>query len=215
MTKKTRRAKARRALLSISLVLVVAFAAVGGTIAWLQDETQTVTNTFSPSNIKVELAESDSADADNDANTNDYQIIPGQDITKDPKVSASANVDYYVFVKVTEQNWPTWTENDNITKKVYYEIADGWIELTGDYDNGVKVYYQEVAAGSPFEKVSVLKNDKVIVSENVTKEELKTIKKDNPPTVTVQAYAIQQAGKNGVKFKVEDAWNTVNIAANN
>lgn len=212
MTKKTR-AKVRRALLSLSMVLVVAFAAIGGTIAWLQDETQVVTNTFSPSTIEVELEETDSADEDTDANNNDYQIIPGKDIVKDPKVSASSDVDYYVFVKVTKQNWPTWTETGSTKLKVDYEIAEGWTELEGDFGANAKVYYQAVNAGATLTDVSVLKDNKVNVSDTVTKEELATIT-TNKPTVTVQAYAIQQSGVDGAKFTELAAWQAISGAAN-
>lgn len=158
-------------IVALAMVLV-AMISIGGTIAWLTDKTGEVKNTFTPSNINVGLTES----------TGDsYQIIPGVDITKDPKVSASSNVDYYVFVEVTKANWTIDGMN--------YTIATGWTLVPGT-DN---VYYQAVKAGT-FAPTSVLAGDKVTVAGTITDETLEALTADTYPTLTFQAYAIQQQG---------------------
>ena len=82
MTKKTRRAKARRALLSISLVLVMMMAAVGGTIAWLTDSTDEIKNTFTVGNVDIDLTET----ANNSSNDGwEAELNPGSVYVKDPK----------------------------------------------------------------------------------------------------------------------------------
>ena len=208
MTKKTRRARARRALLTLSLVLVVAFAAVGGTIAWLTASTAVVTNTFSPSGISVSLTETGAVEKDG-AFTNSYQIVPGCNISKDPKVSASADVPYYVFVKLTEKNWPAWTDADDSTKKlVSYTVAQGWTELTDASISGYKVYYKDLAADAALTNEPVITNNTIYVSEKVTKEQLDDLK-NTLPEVTVQAYAIQKASSSTSTFKPLEAWNNV------
>ena len=65
---------------------------VAGTLAWLTDKTESVTNTFTTSNINITLTETTGSN---------YQMIPGFTITKDPKVTVSAgSEDCYLFVKL-------------------------------------------------------------------------------------------------------------------
>ncbi|MBQ8258507.1 MAG: hypothetical protein IJY97_03000, partial [Clostridia bacterium] len=73
------------AIVALSLALLVA---VGGTIAWLIDSDGNVVNTFTPSNVDVEVLEHDYVPAtntldtskivaDNSTDNNDYKMIPG------------------------------------------------------------------------------------------------------------------------------------------
>lgn len=182
---------------AILLALVLAIGcAVGGTLAWLISKTDSVVNTFTYGDINIGLAETTGAD---------YKIIPGVNINKDPKVTVTAGSEAcWLFVKVKEENWPTFTDADN-TKKVSYRIAEGWTALTGQ--NGV--YYREVdaTAAKAGESYYILKgnttyaNGVVTVSENLTKTEVDQLKK-NSPTLTFKAYAVQ---KDGITTAA-DAW---------
>lgn len=112
MSKKNRRAL-RRALISLSMMLVVAFVAVTGTIAWLTSVSSEVKNTFTVGKVQIELDEEDiDEDKVNDtlegANhagrdlANDYHLIPGATFEKDPIVWVKSDSDKaYVFLKVT------------------------------------------------------------------------------------------------------------------
>ena len=197
MTKKTR-AKMRRALLTLSLVLVVAFAAVGGTIAWLTAETNSVINTFTTSDIEVTIQETDTS-ADGENQTKSFQVIPGKNIIdKDPNVSASAseNVAYYVFVQITEsEDWDT--------SGLSYDIADAWTAVNG-VDN---VYYIAVDAGEKLEEEHILKEDTIFVSGDLTVDDLDD---SYNPTLSFQAFAIQQAKSNTENFTPEQAWEQLN-----
>ena len=132
--------------IALSMVLVLG-AAVGGTIAWLISSTEPVKNVFTPSNIKVELAETN----------NPYKMIPGWTIAKDPKVTLKANSEpCYLFVEVEEND--VYALNDDGTKgtdKLYdfddfiaYAIDNGWTagEGEGTGKNGVPVgvYYKKI-----------------------------------------------------------------------
>lgn len=148
MTKKTR-AKARRALLTLSLVLVVAFAAVGGTIAWLTDTTGEVTNTFTVGNVDIKLDETEftrtesgetitETYGDRKEQGNSYPLIPGKTYKKDPKVAVETGSETcYLFVQRINSgdNNVTFTENWN-----------DWIKLSDEDDNGVQgdVYWRVV-----------------------------------------------------------------------
>lgn len=199
--RKTRSAM-RRMLFTLALVLVVAVASVGGTIAWLTDKTDAVTNTFTVGDINITLTETTGTE---------YKIIPGTDLSKDPKVTVKADSEAcYVFVKVKEENWPTVKEtvDDKEQLKVRYSInTTNWtkLEVTG-LEAGESVYYKVFDnAITTDTDLSVLANDKVYVSENLTKDEAAAIKTVGTPKLTFTAYAVQKDNINSAA----DAWSKV------
>ncbi|MDD7280766.1 SipW-dependent-type signal peptide-containing protein [Floccifex sp.] len=158
----------------MSLMLVVGLV-TGGTIAWLTSKTEQVKNTFTYGDINITLAET----------TGDkYTIIPGTNIEKDPKVTVQAGSEAcWLFVKVDDSKWPGF-KDDN--KKVGYAIESGWDALDGEPG----VYYRFVDATDAKAGVSysVLQNDQIIVSNELTKEEASAAK---TATLTFQAAAVQ------------------------
>ena len=186
MTKKTR-AKTRRALLTLSLVLVVAFAAVGGTIAWLTDYTDTITNTFAPSNINIELDETTQKD-----NNYKFDMVPGDQLDKDPIVTVKAkSEDAWLFVKVEES-----TELDNY---ITYNMADGWTAVP----NTTNVYYREVTKSESDQTFGVIAGNKVTVKDTVTTDMMEDVYADDDlVTLTFTAYAVQKEAASSA----EAAW---------
>lgn len=176
---------------AILLALVLAIGcAVGGTLAWLISKTEPVVNTFTYGDININLAETTGTD---------YKIIPGVNISKDPKVTVTAGSEAcWLFVKVKEENW---------NNKVSYSIADGWRKGDGT-SIPQNVYYREVEAATAKAGVSyyILKGDTtyangvVTVSENLTKAEVNSIA--TQPKLTFTAYAVQKDSINDVA----DAW---------
>lgn len=167
---------------------------IGGTIAWLIDKTDSVVNEFTYGDIDIELTES----------TGDtYHITPGNDISKDPTVTVKAGSEKcWLFVKISKENWPTFTEEDGTTKKIGYELAAGWTFLKTE--DGNDIYWREVAAADSDSSFAVLKNDKVTVSGNLTKEEVNAITGNAKLTFT--AYAVQN-DKNITT--ASDAWSKI------
>ena len=189
----------KKIFIPIIALALVCCCVIGGTIAWLTDKTDAVTNTFTVGNISIELTESTGTA---------YKIVPGCDIAKDPKVTVEADSENcYLFVKVDEANWPAFTETDGTTRKVNYALAEGWTLVEGQ----TNVYYRAVTNITADQEFQVLANDKVTVSENLTKEELNQI--ETAPTLTFTAYAVQlykgndQSGN--VKFTPEEAWSKI------
>ena len=191
--KKARTNNARRILLLVGLMSLVAVISIGGTIAWLTDKTDAVTNTFTTSDISIELAETKS----------NFKMVPGNTIDKDPKVTVKANSEAcWLFVKIEESA----NLDDYITYAVDVAVdgADGWIALDG-VDG---VYYREVDATTADKTFSVLANDNVTVNGTVTKEMMEALAEDGAvqPTLTFTAYACQ---KDNVT-SAADAWAKLN-----
>lgn len=160
----------KKVFLSMAAVILVLCCAVGGTLAWLTDKTDSVTNTFTVGDINIALAET----------TSDYKMVPGNTIAKDPKVTVKAGSEAcWLFVKVEKSS--------NFGTFMTYDMADGWTALTGS--DGV--FYREVAAAATEAEFAVLKNDQVKVLDSVTKEML-TGQGFTAPTLTFTAYAVQK-----------------------
>lgn len=188
--KKFRELSGKLVVAMLAVTLLVG-CAIGGTVAWLTDETKPVTNTFTYGDINITLAETTGSS---------YKIIPGVDIKKDPKVTVEANSEAcWLFVKVEEANWPTFKETDETTNKVSYAIATGWTALPGQKG----VYYREVDAVTADTSFDVIKGNMVTVSDTLTKENIKSITTN--PTLTFTAYAVQ---KDGISTAA-DAWEKV------
>lgn len=159
--------KKKTLALVLALTLLVA-GVVGGTLAWLTDQTAEVKNTFTVGDINIGLTET----------TTDYKMVPGNTIAKDPTVTVKANSEAcWLFVKVTE--------SANLDDFITYAIATGWTELEAG------VYYREVPASAADQTFFVLAGDAVTVKSDVTRAMLETAKTD-APTLTFKAYAIQK-----------------------
>lgn len=176
----------RGLVLVLALALIVGVAG-GATFAWLTAKTAPVVNTFTYGDINIELAET----------TGDsYKIIPGVAIEKDPLVTVLAKSEAcWLFVKVDEENWPELTyvnKDGKAVRKVSYDIAGGWTK--GDGTNiPANVYYREVAANAADQEFPVLKDNKITVSNTLTKIDINE-KLTGTPKLSITAYAIQKDG---------------------
>ena len=161
----------KKKVLSIVAVVLVLCCAIGGTLAWLTDKTASVTNTFTVGDINIELTET----------TTNYKMVPGNTISKDPKVTVKANSEAcWLFVKVEKSS--------NFDSFMTYAMADGWTALPGV----TGVYYREVAATTAATDFSVLKDNSVSVMNTVTKADLNALTQSTFPTLTFTAYAVQR-----------------------
>ena len=177
----------------LALVLALTLLVVGvvaGTLAWLTAKSDTVVNTFTTSDIKVELKETTGTE---------YKMIPGYTISKDPKATVlSGSEECYLFVKLDKSaNFDTYLE---------YVIADGWTKLEGVTDT---VYYRKVQTADIGTAYSVLKGDQVTVKGEVTKAMMDGLTTETLPKLTVTAYA-SQLHKNATEtFDAATAWNNI------
>ena len=165
--------KKKTIALIVCLTLIIG-CAIGGTIAWLTDQTDPVVNTFTVGNVDITLAET----------TTDYKMVPGNTIAKDPKVTVVKNSEAcWLFVKVDKSS--------NLDDFISYTVDSGWTALTG-VDG---VYYRQVSASTSDQAFSVLAGNTVTVRDTVTKTMLDGLKVSGAtqPTLTFTAYACQSA----------------------
>ncbi len=195
--------KSKMIALVMAVVLMVG-AVIGGTIAWLTDETETVTNVFTTSGIEATLVETTNGeDSEGNYNTEgDYKMIPGWTIAKDPKAGVTAeSEDCYLFVEVEM--------TENVTQFLEYEIDKGWAPVPGT----TNVYYKEFSEttqNAKGTKYSILANDQVKVKDDVTMDMMAKITAKNQPELEFTAYAVQLYKNNTQKFDPAEAWAEIN-----
>lgn len=191
---------------SLALVLALALmvvGAVGGTLAWLTAKSDVVTNTFTTSDIKVELKETQGKDVDGGK---EFKMIPGYAIKKDPKAKVLAgSEECFLFVKLEK--------SDKFDDFLTYDMDADWTQLETDKDGKPitdLVYYRKVLTTDIGTEYSVLKDNQVTVKGDVTKDQMKNLTPNTYPKLTITAYASQLYRSAGVEFKPAEAWANVN-----
>lgn len=182
----------KKGLAMVLALVLLAVCAVSGTLAWLTAKSDTVVNTFTTSDIKVELKETTGTE---------YKMIPGYTIGKDPKATVlEGSEECYLFVKLDKST--------NFDDYLEYTIADGWTKLDGVTET---VYYRKVLTKDINTAYSVLANDQVTVKGSVTKEQMNALDAEGvaKPTLTITAYASQLYKSAGVEFTAAEAWANV------
>lgn len=200
--KQRKRSAGSKLVLMLLAVIFVLCGIIGGTVAWLIADTDPVVNTFIYGDINITLEETD-ADGDGNPDANEYPMVPGNAIEKDPKVTVLANSENaWLFVKLEK--------SANFDDFMTYEIADGWTAL----DGVTGVYYRTVDKATSDAEFIVLKDNTVNVKGEVTKEKLNALDANgasNYPTLTVTAYAVQRDSNIAT---AADAWAKIPAGTN-
>lgn len=191
-----RRSVSSRAFIALLALVLVIGCVAGGTVAWLVAKTEPVVNTFTYGNIDIALAETTGED---------YKIIPGKDIPKDPKVTVTAGSEAcWLFVKVEETG-------TFVADKVTYAIADSWTQGNGT-EIPSNVYYREVSAEDAKNGVSyyvlagntIYPNGVINVSDTLSKTDVDQIAAGEI-SLTFTAYAVQKENIADAKTAWENA----------
>lgn len=174
-TKNERKSTMKKKIVALCLCIALAVVAIGGaTLAYFTDTTPAVKNTFTVGNVDIDLTETTGSS---------YTVIPGVNITKDPKVTVKADsATSYVFVKVEKNNW-----NDTMLS---YTMGDGWTQLMNDSDPAAAVagvFYRVVNKPSIDTDFPVIKDNKITVSNQITGSTF-----TGDVSLTFTAYAIQK-----------------------
>lgn len=184
----------KKVLISALAIVLVACCAIGGTLAWLQTQTDTVTNTFTYGDITIKLDESVLGDdgaltsSRTESGNSNYKMLPATDLPKDPKVTVKAESEAcWLFVKIDE--------SANFRSFMSYNVNSVWTVL--DATNYPGVYYYNGTALNSYitadKEFEVLANNKVSVSSSVTKD-MFTASGYTAPTLKFTAYAVQKDG---------------------
>lgn len=194
------RAGAKTVALGLILAVVLV-CAVGGTAAWLSARTSPVVNTFTYGDINITLTETDTGDGDEDPNTNEYKMMPGKTIAKDPRITVlGGSEDCWLFVGLEK--------SENFDDFMTYEMAEGWTAL--DEEEYPGVYYREVTQSDEDQEFQVILEDTVTVKDTVTKDMLnalnQTPEEETYPTLTVTAYAVQYDLEQDAIASAGEAW---------
>lgn len=159
---------------------------IGGTLAWLTANTDTVTNTFTVGDINLELYETDKDGKH--VTTKSYKIIPGGEDAKDPTIEVKAKSEKcYVFacvtnnvklnnevVATTDISTPNWEKVDENGDKTLYVYI------------GTQATEKVVDAGTAAVTLPVF--TKVEYSEKNTKDDIDTLA---GTTIKVEGFAHQ------------------------
>lgn len=211
--------KKKSLLLVLALVLVVS-TVVGTTLAWLQDTTGEVKNTFTTSGIDISLTETPNAKSDPNKTENDIwkaAMIPGYKYAKDPKVTVedATTEEIYLFVKFEVTN-----PNQYVTYTSTLTAANGWTQGTGTGTGGngvpTNVWYRTVKPTDATkewyllqgEGTDNLKNGYVAISGNLTKDNMPAA--SATPELVYTAYACQYMKNNTENFTPAEAWEILN-----
>lgn len=188
--------KARKILVSLAALALVAAISIGGTIAYLTS-TDKVENSFTVGKVAITLDES-KVDINGTAVTpaarvkaNTYKLIPGHPYTKDPTVHVDADSeDSWIFVKV--ENGISDIEAAEATgENAYTPIAkqitnNGWTQLDGK----TNIYYKKYTAGTTDKDLAVFGNFKI--ADNA--QDISGWGAAANAKITVTAYAVQADG---------------------
>ena len=138
-------------------------------------------------------------------------MIPGHELEKDPKAwVVSGSEDCYLFVKLDWAN-NTYTSGEKTKNYLDWEIADGW-ELVFGTTNvySRKVTSNEMSADNGTNNAfPVLKDNKVTVSGDITKEQMNAFTENNLPKLTITAYASQLHKTATAHFDAATAWSNI------
>jgi len=163
----------------VALVLALG-AAVGTTVAWLVDTSETVENTFTVGDINIELKETTGSN---------YKIVPGSSQAKDPTVTVKAgSEECYVYVLIDN----TVVLDDKVVATP--NLSSDWIEVASSGTKTLYRYNVKVLSDTTNDQILPVFTE-VSYSEDIEKGDIDTL---NGTKITIKAYAYQASDKLGL-----------------
>lgn len=166
--------------LALSLVLVV-----GGTLAYLVAESNSVTNTFTYGDVQIELWETDLSGKKTDKGVVYPNIVPGDAVDKNPTVTVTANSEAcYVYVMVTNgmvldgKTIATYTPNS------------AWTKVGESGTTSLYCYNEIVPKADTNTDLTAVFNELTFDSA-LTVSDIEKLKENADAKITVNAYAHQ------------------------
>lgn len=212
--------KARKILVSLAALALVAAISIGGTLAYLTSNDE-VKNTFSVGNVGITMDEakvnqdgeklyvltgdvetenydkyvtdSTKGDIAKRVKANDYKLMPGHTYTKDPIIHVdTASEDCYLFVTIKNEITAIEATGKTVADQMK---TNGWAEVTGK--TGLYVYVGKGAVTNAL-PLAVAKGTNVNVFEQIVIADSVTSVSDyQGKTIVANAYAVQKDGFEG------------------
>lgn len=212
----------KRTVVLLASAMMILGVGIGGSLAWLLDETETVTNTFTTSDINIKLdeaplKENDPFSLDHTVervdHVDDYKMVPGMVLPKDPTVTViGGSEDCWLFIEVEENiKFKEGAKSYPFEEYILYDIDQAnWEPLDGE-ENVYYCYAMDVNSNRQIKVLGYTDDEnkefhpnKILVDEDVTKEMMEAL--DGSPTLTFTAYAAQYWKSNDEPFTVGEAW---------
>ena len=186
------------AVIALSLALICA---VGGTLAFLVAESNSVVNTFTYGNITLTVTETK---GEQKVNVREFaNVIPGSIVEKDPTVTVKGNSeDCYVYVMIIDGlNIPSGG-------RVSFNVNRNW-EKINDHseENHVYTLYKyksKVEKSSDDQDLAKVFNE-VEFDKSLNNEDLNALKQISYATITIKAFAHQ--AQNTDEYNADNAAN--------
>lgn len=180
----------RKRSIALLMAAVMLFGATfAGTLAWLQAQSKTVTNTFTAGDINITLTEE---------HEGPFHVLPGTAEAKDPKVTIEANSEkswVFVQLKATDpDNLLTYSINETHWTPVP-NTPNVWFRVEEATTAGATSYY--VLAGT-----TTNPNGEVSYGPDLTKDVLED---SAGAELTFKAFAVQYEAASSA----EEAWDLV------
>ena len=165
----------------VSLLLVMALS-IGGTLAYLTAESETITNTFTIGNIEISLAETTGTT---------YTVVPGATVDKNPTVTVKKGSEACWLYACVENNVQVTVEGKQVTV-AELNIGADWKEVATK-DNKTLYRYTEaaVAANADADQDFGIFTTVTFDGDKITAENRADI--TDADTIVVKAFAHQSA----------------------
>lgn len=177
MKKNARRnGKLRKALMMVCCMALLVGITIGGTVAWLTAQTESITNTFTVGDINITLAETTGTE---------YKVIPGTVVDKDPTVTVvDGSEKCWVFVSVTNN----LVIGEDVVGALNID-STAWKHIGTNGNTKVYAYGEPTVVDATETAVALPVFTQVTIdAETVTKENIAQLANQ---TIVVDAYAHQ------------------------
>lgn len=197
-----------KSTVALFVVLVILLSmSVGSTVAWLTAKTDSVKNTFTYGDISITLEETDTnRDNDDNPNTNQYTMLSGGIIDKDPKITVEKGSEScWLFVKLEK--------SASFDDFLSYEISEGWNPLFDTNNHRIEGVFFRVVDANEVENADkeffVIRDNQVAVLESVTEAQLNELSgadSSEYPKLNITAYAVQRDSMLDAVDTALEAW---------
>ena len=186
--------KKKNIITIFSIVIALGILITGGILAYLTDTDQK-TNVFTVGSVKINLTE------ENWNPTSGEDILPGDEISKDPKIDNVGKNSAYVYIKVEQ---PSVTLANNTEGGLFdYTTNSGWTLLGTNANQGcpttTSVYYYNTALAKNTSTSTLF--------DSVTVNDFIDLNDTYPMEIVVTGYAIQ-SNNLPTGTTIQNAYNT-------